>query len=727
MTGIGEGSRTVLRHPSAPSAPAIAGRDLSAVRPKVLVTGGGALAAAFAARWLADESEVVVLDDGRTPGLAELAANPAVDVERGDAADGALLRRCVAGCDLVVHFAADPGAPPAAPDERLDAAVLGTRAVLRACLDAGRPVLLGSSADVYGRTAGILHEASPRLLGASVDPGWHEAVAALAAEDYAVALGARGLRYAIARYFDVYGPRIDRPGVGLVGRFVGDLRDGTPLRLVAGGTAERALCFVDDAVEATALLGAALARGEAVAGRAFNVGGGEPVSIADLAARLARRAGHTAGVVVESGDAGAGAGEVAYRVADVAALRTAVGFAPRVSLDEGLRRSLAHWGLLDAAAAPEPPPVVARVPWVRPILEADEGLLADVQLALSTGRVTNDGPYLRELERQLARYLGVDDCVVVSSGSAALLLSIWALGLRGGTAVLPSFTFIATLNALVHAGMRPVFCDIDPDTWTLSPTHLSRILADDPSVRLVVPVNVFGVPPDLRAVRETTAARGAALLYDNAHGLGTVQGGVRCPAEPAVQTFSLHATKTLPAVEGGAVVASDPRLLAEVRRLRNHGVGPDPLALSPGFNAKMSELHAAVGLRSLRGLDAALARRREYAEQLRAVLAADGGARFAAQVVPEAVRTNFQNLGVLCRRDGRPDAAATQADLARDGIETRRYFWPALHQLPGGGGALPVTEAVAESVLCLPLHSTMEPAVLARIAAAVRRAAAERS
>jgi dTDP-4-amino-4,6-dideoxygalactose transaminase len=366
-----------------------------------------------------------------------------------------------------------------------------------------------------------------------------------------------------------------------------------------------------------------------------------------------------------------------------------------------------------------------RVPWVRPILESDESLLADIRMALSSGRVTNDGPYVREFERQVARYLGVDDCVAVSSGSAALLLAIWALGLHGTKAVLPSFTFLATLNAIVLSGVTPVFCDIEPDTWTISPTHLGRLLAADPAIRLVVPVNVFGVQPDLRAIRRVVDGSNAVLVLDNAHGLGTEQGAVRCPLEASLQAYSFHATKTLPAVEGGAVVASDPRLLAEIRRLRNHGVASDPLASMPGFNAKMSELHAAVGLRSLQGLEAALARRREYAERLCRVLTTDCAETFTVQVIPDGMRSNFQNLGVLCRRGGRPDVPAVQAQLDRAGIETRRYFWPPLHQLSAYRGrfSLPITDAVGESILCLPLHSRMEPSVLDRIEAALRHTA----
>jgi dTDP-4-amino-4,6-dideoxygalactose transaminase len=364
-----------------------------------------------------------------------------------------------------------------------------------------------------------------------------------------------------------------------------------------------------------------------------------------------------------------------------------------------------------------------RVPWVRPYFDDEDAVLADIRQALSTGQVTNDGPYLREFERRLASYLGVGECVVVSSGSAALVLAAHALGLRGAKAVVPSFTFSATVNALVESGMTPVFCDIEPDTWTLSPAHLRRLLAADRDIRLVVPVNVYGVAPDLRAIRECVAGSRATIMLDNAHGLGTEQYGVRCAPEPAVQTYSFHATKILPAIEGGAVVAPDPGLLAEIRRLRNHGLAADLLASAPGYNAKMSELHAAVGLHSLRGLDGALSRRRDYAGRLRRVLTESCADTFTVQHVPDGIHTNFQNLGVLSHRIG---AVAMQTALADDGIETRRYFWPPLHELPAHRGrlSLPVTDTVSSTVLCLPLHSRMEPAVLDRIEAALRRAVA---
>ncbi len=703
-------------------------------RSVLVAGGGGSLSSAFVAKWLDRDWEATILESDDLAPFATLKRTPQLTVVRGSLDDSDLVQTYVERCDVVILLAALVGADgyAAGPEGLLDTNILGTRRVLRACVELGRPVVLGGTSAVYGCTAGVLHEQSPRTLGSHPSGRWGDAISSLAAEEYAMALARRGLRYIIVRYFDVYGPQIDQPGTGrIVSRFLQCIREHAPLYLVDSGEAVRSFCYVDDAAEATAVLAESLLESDALAGRVFNVGSNEAVSIAQLAEHMARLSNHAAGVISVSGETAGGADfeTTGYRVPDLAAIRAAVGFEAKTSLDAGLRKCLGRWGLLAPPPSDGQPLAAAthvdRVPWVRPIFDAHAEVFADMQAALSAGRVTNNGPRVVEFERRLATYLGVEDCVAVSSGSAALLLAVQALGLGGAKAVLPSFTFIATLNALVHGGIAPVFCDIEPDTWTLSPAHLRSLLAADPAIRLVVPVNVFGVPPDLRAIRRIVDDSNAVLMLDNAHGLGTECDGVRSACEPSVQTYSLHATKTLPAVEGGAVVSSDARLLAEVRRLRNHGLASDPLASTPGYNAKLSELHAAVALQSLHDLDTAVARRRQYAARLRRVLTEDCAATFSVQRVPDAVESNFQNLAVLCRDVERQPVTAIQATLEGEGIETRRYFWPPLHQLPAfcGRWALPVTDEVGRAVLCLPLHSRMEPPVLERIEAALRRSA----
>jgi dTDP-4-amino-4,6-dideoxygalactose transaminase len=343
------------------------------------------------------------------------------------------------------------------------------------------------------------------------------------------------------------------------------------------------------------------------------------------------------------------------------------------------------------------------IPWVRPLVEVDQELRADLRAAFEHGRLTNQGPVLKRFEKEAARFLQVEDAVALATGTAALQLCLVALDLAGREAVLPAFTYPATQNALIHAGLKPVLCDIDPDTWTLCPRALEQVLDEHKDSGVVIPVNVFGVPPDIGEV-----AGQKTVVVDDAHGFGS------SPDIPAVaRAYSLHATKILPAVEGGLLTSGDAGLLETVRRLRNHGLAEDPLDSRPGFNEKMSELHAAVGSCSLRALPAALARRREYAERLRGFIRDQCGGAFTVQEIPAGVESNHQNLGVLCRAG----AAECQRELEARGVGSRRYFYPPLHRLRfiDDPPALPVTDRVADSILCLPLHSRMDEETIERI------------
>lgn len=414
--------------------------------------------------------------------------------------------------------------------------------------------------------------------------------------------------------------------------------------------------------------------------------------------------------------------------AGASALEEAAGVWASIDLDEGLRRALASWtSLAEGPPSPPPPPATPprHVPWIRPCFEVDSELLSSIELSLRSGRATNDGPEVRAFEREAAAWLGVPEVVAVSTGADALLLLVHALGLRGKV-VLPAFTYIATLSAFALRGLEPVFCDVEPDTFTLSPGALERVLEREPRVAAIAPVNVFGVPPDLEAISALAKRSGAALVYDNAHGFGSAFHGRRVPPEPIGATFSLHATKVMPAVEGGLVVSPDPALLAEVRRLRVHGLNhADIHASTPGYNSKMDELRAATGRHSLRGLDAAIGRRRAYAARLRAFLERACGGAYITQRIPPGVLSNAQNLGVLCRAADAVGIDAVIADFAANGVEVRRYFYPPLHTLAAhrGSAELPVTEHIAASIVCLPLHSRMSDQDLDTIEAAALTAA----
>ncbi len=362
------------------------------------------------------------------------------------------------------------------------------------------------------------------------------------------------------------------------------------------------------------------------------------------------------------------------------------------------------------------------IPGIRPYFETSDEDLDTIAGLLRSGQVTNNGPYVKEFEAKLAAYLGVEETVAVSNGSDALLLALTALRLPPGKIILPAYTFAATLNAVVHAGFVPVFSDIEPETYTLDPVHLAALLERHADVRCVIPVNVFGIPPDLAGIKALCDPAGIRLVYDNAHGFGTTCQGLKLGTEPDIQCFSFHATKALPAIEGGMALALDPAVGDALRRLRNHGLGTSPEAFRPGFNAKLDEIRAVIGLGSLRHFPATLARRRAYGQRLLHAFSRFPEA-YAAQAIPSGVETNFQNLGVRCRAARRVGMDRVIGIFAELGVGVRSYFNPPLHKFKGfgTGPALPNTESVWETLVSFPIHGRMPEESLAGMEYAIAR------
>lgn len=358
-------------------------------------------------------------------------------------------------------------------------------------------------------------------------------------------------------------------------------------------------------------------------------------------------------------------------------------------------------------------PQVSNIAWVT----------AELGAVVRGARLSNHGPHVTLLEQELEAWLGAP-VAMTSCGSMALELGLRAILMDSGRsgrrqAILPACTYVATLNAVQAVGLEPVFCDIDPDTWTLSTDHLRRLLSQHADVAVVIPVNVYGVPPDLTTIATLAHAAGAKVLYDNAHGLGTLMGGHAGPAHADVSAWSMHATKVLPAAEGGFVSTQVPEYLARVKRLRNHGIDGDLETTWAGHNAKMSELHAVLGRASLGSRSHILQSRRQNLERLRRAVVAAGRGHLRNQRIPAGVVANGQNMTVLVvDAEGQPDATGASLilqELAAAGVEARRYFWPPLHKLVRVAhlsATLPVTDAVMPALVCLPLHTAMSAETL---------------
>ncbi len=361
-----------------------------------------------------------------------------------------------------------------------------------------------------------------------------------------------------------------------------------------------------------------------------------------------------------------------------------------------------------------------KIPFVLPEFHCSDDLLDNIRNILESGIVTNNGPIVRRFEEQMATYMGAKHVVAVSSGSMALLLSLTALDLKPGKVVLPAYTYISTLNAIVHRGLEPLFCDIDPTTYTMDPDHLEHLIQHHPDIRCVIPVNVFGVHPDLEVIAELCRQE-IPILYDNAHGLGTQLNGRLLPSEPDVQIFSLHATKVFPAIEGGLIVVSDEQTKGVIETLRNHGLSTELHKIRNGYNAKLDEVRAIIGLNTLSRFEETLASRREIGAKIQVGLKKYADL-LALQSIPPGIESNYQNLAVLFKRKLPSEGIeGIVQQLQGRGLMARRYFHPPLHLIEGFKGQLPLprTEHVWHHSISLPIHSSMSDSALQKMFAIV--------
>lgn len=346
------------------------------------------------------------------------------------------------------------------------------------------------------------------------------------------------------------------------------------------------------------------------------------------------------------------------------------------------------------------------LPLTRVVVPDRQRLRGRLEGILDSGILTA-GPTVRELEEEVAELLDVPHVVAVASCTTGLMLVMQALAATGSV-VMPSFTFSATAHAAVWAGGRPVFADVDQASLTLD--------ADDAAARLtgasaLMATHVYGTPCAVERIGDVAAAAGVPVVYDAAHALGSRRNGRPIGGFGTAEVFSLSPTKVAPAGEGGLVTTHDADLADRVRLARNYGNPGDYDCLVAGLNARMSELHAAVGLASLSELPARVARRNELVQLFAERVAGVPGVRIPT-VDPADVSTYKDLTLVVDEQLYGLDVPALRATLDADGVDTRRYFYPPVHRQQaysylGTPPALPVTDALAPRVLTLPLWTHM--------------------
>jgi perosamine synthetase len=360
--------------------------------------------------------------------------------------------------------------------------------------------------------------------------------------------------------------------------------------------------------------------------------------------------------------------------------------------------------------------VLHEIPFARP--EFDEAELRAVGDVLRAGWVAQ-GPAVARFEQMFAERVRARHAVATSSCTTALHLALILAGVQPGDEVIcPSYTFIATANVILYAGATPVFADIEADTWNIDPEDVRRRISA--RTKAIIPVHQVGLAADLNRLLPL-AARGITIVEDAACGAGSTYGGQPIGSHSDLVCFSFHPRKSISTGEGGMLATSDAGLAERARRLRSHGASVSAVSRHEakgtvfeeyrelGFNYRMSDVQAAIGIVQLGKLDGLLARRRAIADRYDAAFRQLAELQVPAR--PSYAEHAFQSYGVLLTDACKVDRDQLLRALVDRGISCRRGI-PPIHREPlyqerFGPASLPVTEAVASRSLFLPMFASL--------------------
>ncbi|WP_084726220.1 DegT/DnrJ/EryC1/StrS family aminotransferase [Sporobacter termitidis] len=338
-------------------------------------------------------------------------------------------------------------------------------------------------------------------------------------------------------------------------------------------------------------------------------------------------------------------------------------------------------------------------------------------------QLSNNGEKVVQLERRLANFLNAEYLSVFSNGTLALQLACRVLELSGEVITTP-FTFPATVNALVWNQLKPVFCDIEEETYNIDPDKIEALITEKTTA--IMPVHVFGNPCDVEKIQQIADRHGLKVIYDAAHAFGVRHHGKAIASFGDITMFSFHATKVYNTIEGGALVFKHPYLKERADQMRNFGILPDGDVLEPGTNAKLNEVQAAVGLLLLDKVEEEIRRRKEIAATYAEELGDIPGIRINKPV--DGLEYNYPYFVItIDKNEFEISRDVLYEELKAHNIITRKYFYPlcsnlqCYKDLPSADKArLPVANKVADSVLALPLYGELSHEEVAYICRIIR-------
>lgn len=339
--------------------------------------------------------------------------------------------------------------------------------------------------------------------------------------------------------------------------------------------------------------------------------------------------------------------------------------------------------------------------------ELDE-YINEIKEMWDTHWLTNMGPKHRKLQEELRDFMGVENVELFTNGHMAIELTLQAMNLRGEVITTP-FTFASTTHAIVRNGLEPVFCDIDPVTFTMDAQMMESLITERTSA--ILPVHVYGNVCNIEEIESIARKYGLKVIYDACHTFGETYKGKSVGCFGDASCFSFHATKVFNTIEGGAVVFHDKKLGDALYDLKNFGIHGPEVVSAVGANAKMNEFCAAMGLCNLRHVRDEIYKRKEVAARYRSHLEGIEGIQLNA-VQPD-VESNYAYFPVIFdERLFGADRDQVYDALAEQDIHTRKYFYPLTNTYSAFHGKYnaletPIALQISKRVLTLPMYADL--------------------
>lgn len=340
-----------------------------------------------------------------------------------------------------------------------------------------------------------------------------------------------------------------------------------------------------------------------------------------------------------------------------------------------------------------------------------EEYIKEIEPIFESHRLTNMGPVYKKFQHQLMEYLDVPQLSLFVNGHMALELAIQALGLnvKGGEVITTPFTFVSTTHAIMRNGLKPVFCDIEPESYTIDTKKIEELITE--KTVAIIPVHVYGNLCNVEEIEKIARKHNLKVIYDAAHAFGVKYKGIGAGNFGDASMFSFHATKVFNTVEGGAITFHEEGYRKKLHNLKNFGIKDTENVEEVGANAKMNEFCAAMGICNLRHVEKSIQKRAlvaaEYHKRLRDV----EGIRLNA--VQDNVTPNYAYYPIyIDETKFHKNRDQVYEQLKENDIFARKYFYPAVNEMDCykemGGNKTPIAHDAALRVLTLPMYEDLE-------------------